>query len=147
MLQSDASARVDPSDGEVTQVSTQLSVIVADDDSDIRTLIAIAVARAGLELIDELPDGDAAWDAIETFLPDLVVLDVSMPGKTGLELCRLIRADARLSGIRVVLLSAGVDDQSLRAGFEAGADEYLIKPFSPRALAERLSDVAAEMRA
>ena len=124
-----------------------LSVIVADDDSDIRTLVAIAVARSGLDLIDELQDGDAAWEAIGSFLPDMVVLDVSMPGKTGLEVARLIRADARLSGTRIILLSAGVDDQAQRAGFEAGADEYLMKPFSPRALALRLGEVAEEMKA
>lgn len=114
------------------------SVIVADDDADVRTLVAIAVSRAGFELIDELGDGDSAWEAIETFVPDLVVLDVAMPGKTGIELTRLIRADERLRGIRVILLSAAIDEADQRFGLDAGADEYLVKPFSPRALADRL---------
>ena len=121
-----------------------MSVIVADDDPDIRTLVAMAVTRAGLELIDELSDGDSAWEAIQTFIPDLVVLDVSMPGKTGLELARLIRGRSRLEGIRVILLSAGVDDASRKAGIEAGANDYLTKPFSPRELAATLSKVATE---
>lgn len=121
------------------------SVIVADDDADIRTLVAIAVSRAGLDLIDELDDGDAAWDAVQTFAPDIVVLDVSMPGKTGLEVTRLIREDGDLRDIRVILLSAAVDDAAQRAGLDAGADQYLIKPFSPRELAEKLSAVASQI--
>ena len=121
------------------------SVILADADADIRTLVALAATRAGLDLIDELADGDQAWDAIQSLLPDIVVLDVSMPGKTGLEIAALIRSDDRLAGIRVILLSAGVDETSRQAGFDAGADEYLVKPFSPRVLAAHLSEVAAQL--
>jgi DNA-binding response OmpR family regulator len=124
-----------------------LGVVIADDDPDIRTLVAIAVTRAGFELIDELEDGDSAWDAIKTFAPDLVVLDVSMPGKNGLELSRLIRANAELKGIRVILLSAAVEERSKQAGLDAGADDYFTKPFSPRSLSARLVGVAAEMGA
>jgi DNA-binding response OmpR family regulator len=123
------------------------SVIVADDDADIRTLVAMAVARSGLELIDELGDGDSAWDAIQTFVPDIVLLDVAMPGKTGLEISRLIRADTRLSGIRVIVISAAVEEAARQAGLDAGVDEYLFKPFSPRKLADRLGAVAVEIDA
>jgi DNA-binding response OmpR family regulator len=114
-------------------------VIVADDDADIRALVAIAVTKAGLDLVDKFPDGSSAWEGLQNSVPDLAVLDVSMPGLTGLQLCRLIRADGRLDGMRIVLLSAAVDDVSRQAGFDAGADEYLLKPFSPRQLIERLS--------
>ena len=123
------------------------SVIVADDDSDVRTLVAIAVSRAGLELVDELADGTSAWEAIESFVPDIVVLDVSMPGMTGLEIIRRIRADPALQHIRAILLSAGADDHSRAAGMDAGADEYLLKPFSPKTLAEHLSQVAETISA
>jgi DNA-binding response OmpR family regulator len=122
-------------------------VIVADDDPDVRTLVAIAVARSGLELIEELSEGDSAWEAIQTFAPDLVVLDVSMPGKNGLELTRLIRSDAELEDMHVILLSAAVDEDAQRAGLEAGADEYMLKPFSPRELAERLAGLAQHLLA
>ena len=122
------------------------SVIVADDDPDIRTLVAIAVARAGLELIDELADGNSAWDAVQSFEPDIVVLDVSMPGMSGLDITRLIRADETLRGMHVILLSAGVDAVSRQSGLDAGADEYLFKPFSPRDLAEKLSHLAARLQ-
>jgi DNA-binding response OmpR family regulator len=129
----------------MVETSRARSVIVADDDADIRTLIAIAIERSGLELIDELSEGDSAWEAIEAFKPDMVVLDVAMPGKTGLEITRLIRADASVSGIPVILLSAGVGDDSREAGLAAGATEYLTKPFSPRELSATISAVAARL--
>jgi DNA-binding response OmpR family regulator len=129
----------------IETVGRTLGLILADDDDDIRNLVAIAVARAGFELIDELSDGDAAWEAIQSFAPDIVVLDVAMPGKTGIEISRLIRADPVLSGIRVILLSAAVDQDSQQVGLDAGADEYFTKPFSPRDLARRLADVAVEI--
>ncbi|MHB1171981.1 MAG: response regulator transcription factor [Lacisediminihabitans sp.] len=131
----------------MTPADASVRVIVADDDADIRALVGIAVRRAGLELIDMLGDGESAWHAIQSFTPDVVVLDVSMPGMTGVELCRLIRADARVSGIRVLLLSAAVDDASRQAGLDAGADEYLIKPFSPRDLVDRLSRLPTQIGA
>lgn len=126
---------------------TTRSVIVADDDADIRHLVALAVSRAGLELIDELADGDSAWEAIQTFRPDIALLDVAMPGKSGLELSELIRADSNLSRIRVILLTAAAEESSRAAGLKAGADEYLIKPFSPRELSRHLAAVAEEITA
>lgn len=120
--------------------------VVADDDADIRLLVGIAVRRAGLELAADAADGDAAWLAILREKPQLVVLDVSMPGLTGLQLCRLIRADDRLSGIRILLLSASVDDASRRTATSAGADEFLVKPFSPRELAARLAEISTGER-
>jgi DNA-binding response OmpR family regulator len=122
-------------------------VVVADDDADIRALVAISVRKAGHELVETLPDGDAAWESIQEHRPDLAVLDVSMPGMTGLEVCRRIRADASVGGMQIVLLSAAVDEGSRQAGLDAGADEYLIKPFSPRELVERLSSLAPRMGA
>jgi DNA-binding response OmpR family regulator len=120
-----------------------LRVVAADDDDDIRALVAIAVERAGLNLVASVADGNAAWDVIQETLPELAILDVSMPGKSGLDLCRLIRSDPRLSHTLILLLSASVTEWSQQSGFEVGANEYLMKPFSPRDLAARLSDIAA----
>jgi DNA-binding response OmpR family regulator len=114
------------------------SAIIADDDADIRALLAISVHRAGLQLIGEHDDGTSAWEAIQELTPQIVMLDVSMPGFTGLEITRMIRADERLAGTRVLLISAGVAEVSRQAGLEAGADDYISKPFSPRELAARL---------
>jgi DNA-binding response OmpR family regulator len=119
-----------------------LRVVIADDDPDIRNLVTIAVKRAGLDLVASCVDGPSAWESVRTHAPDLAILDVAMPGMTGLDVCRLVRADARLSGIRILILSAAVADSSRQAGLDAGADEYFIKPFSPRLLAERLSLLA-----
>ena len=120
---------------------TSIRVVIADDDPDIRALVAIAVRKAGFELVAETIDGTSAWESIQATQPDLVVLDVSMPGMTGLEVTTLIRADDSLAGLRVALLSAGVDDTSRQTGMDVGADVYLTKPFSPRDLALRLGEL------
>jgi DNA-binding response OmpR family regulator len=123
----------------MTAGAGSLRVVVADDDPDIRALVSIAVKRAGLDLVDSCVDGPSAWESVQTHAPDVALLDVAMPGMTGLDVCRLVRADARLSGMRILMLSAAVADTSRQAGLDAGADEYFIKPFSPKLLAERLS--------
>lgn len=129
----------------MSEPGAKISVVVADDDPDIRSLVAFAAQKAGLDLVDELGNGDDAWDSIVAFKPDLAVLDVAMPGKTGLELCRLVRADDEVNKMHIVLLSAAVDEASQQLGRDAGANDYLIKPFSPRELAERLAVLAASI--
>ncbi|MBX3098298.1 MAG: response regulator [Salinibacterium sp.] len=121
------------------------TVIVADDDQDIRTLVSIAVNRAGLELVASVADGALALEAILEHHPDLAILDVSMPEMTGLEVCRAARADASVGDLRILLLSASVDEESQSIGIEAGADYFFAKPFSPRELATWLS-VGKEVR-
>lgn len=115
------------------------TVIVADDDQDIRSLVSIAVSKAGLELLESVSDGAQALAAIQKHKPDLAILDVSMPEMTGLEVCRAVRSDASIGDVRILLLSASVDEQSQSIGIEAGADYFLAKPFSPRELASWLS--------
>ena len=116
-------------------------VLIADDDPDIRALVSIAVTRAGLDLVAVTEDGDTAWAALTQHRPDLAVLDVSMPGMTGLEVCARARADAFLAKTRIVLLSAGADDNAREAGRIAGANDFIVKPFSPRELGIRLSEL------
>lgn len=113
-------------------------VVIADDDADMRMLVTIAVRKAGLVLAAVAEDGNEAWQAVQDQVPDVVVLDVSMPGMSGLDVCRLIRDDARLAGIPVLLLSAGVSGASRELGIAAGADEFMPKPFSPKALVDKL---------
>lgn len=119
----------------------ETTVVIADDDGDIRSLVAIAVRRAGFTLVSEHADGASALESITSNRPDLVVLDVSMPGLTGLEIARAMRADDALTSTRIVVLSAGVDPGSHARGIDAGADHYLTKPFSPGALAARLKEI------
>jgi DNA-binding response OmpR family regulator len=119
-------------------------VLVADDEDDIRALVGVAVRRAGCDLVASVADGEAALASARAELPDLVVLDVSMPGRTGLEVCAALRNAPATAGIRVLLLSAGASAGDVARGLAAGADAYLPKPFSVadlvrevRALAER----------
>lgn len=115
------------------------TVVIADDDADIRALVRISAVRAGLNVVAEASDGDEALAAIRLLVPELAILDVTMPGLTGLEICRLVRADSALDGVQILLVSAAADETSIAAGMRAGAADYLSKPFSPRELASRLS--------
>lgn len=115
-----------------------MTVVIADDDPDILVLTTLAVKRAGLELLSSASDGTLAIAAIREHRPDIALLDVSMPGLTGLEVTRAIREDDELAPTTVFLLSAAVDQTAVDAGFAAGADAYMTKPFSPRTLAAQI---------
>jgi CheY-like chemotaxis protein len=110
------------------------TVVIADDDKDIRDLVDISVRRAGLSVLATVADGAAALDAILTHRPDLAILDITMPELTGIEVCRLVRADPTLGDLRILLVSASVDEAAQAEGIASGADYFLAKPFSPREL-------------
>ncbi len=118
-------------------------VLVADDEDDIRDLVCLAVGRAGALVLHSVADGTAALAAARADLPRLAVLDVSMPGATGLEVCAALRADPATSGIAILLLSAGASAADIARGLDAGADAYLPKPFSVAALVRQIRELAA----
>ncbi|MGY1740635.1 MULTISPECIES: response regulator transcription factor [unclassified Blastococcus] len=122
-------------------------VLVADDEDDIRGLVRLAVRRAGCTVVAEVADGAAALDAARAHAPDLAVLDVSMPGATGLEVCTALRADAATAGVRVLLLSAGASPDDVARGLAAGADSYVAKPFSVAALVAHVRELTAGVTA
>ena len=113
-------------------------VLVGDDEDDIRSLVCLAVTKAGCTVIGSVPDGTSALAEARSGLPDLAVLDVSMPGVTGLEVCSALRADPGTAGIRILLLSAGASPSDVAAGLAAGADAYLAKPFSVAGLVQQI---------
>lgn len=115
------------------------TVVVADDDADLRELVGISVERAGLRLVASVADGRAALEVILALTPDLAILDISMPELTGLEVCREVRREVTQHDVRILLLSASADEASRAAGLESGADHFMIKPFSPRDLVAWLS--------
>lgn len=118
-------------------------VLVADDEDDIRTLVCLAVGRAGAVVVASVPDGTTALATARTDLPDLAVLDVSMPGATGLEVCTALRADPGSAGVRVLLLSAGASPDDVARGLAAGADAYLAKPFQVSGLVQQVRTLTA----
>ena len=118
-------------------------VLVADDEDDIRALVGLAVRRAGCTVATEVADGTQALIAARTDPPDLAVLDVSMPGATGLEVCTALRADPATAGVPVLLLSAGATPDDVARGLAAGADAYLAKPFSVAGLVARVRELTA----
>ena len=113
-------------------------VLVADDDPDIRRLIVMKLRSAGHEVTD-VGDGTAAVDAARAVRPDLALLDLSMPGLTGIEVCTALKADPVLADVPVVLLTARAQERDVEAGLAAGADAYLSKPFRPRELLAELA--------
>ena len=122
-------------------------VLVADDEDDIRALVALAVRKAGCVVVGSVADGAAALDLARAELPELAVLDVSMPGATGLEVCTALRADPATAAIRILLLSAGASLEDVAAGLAAGADAYLAKPFQVSGLVHQVRSLVARQPA
>jgi DNA-binding response OmpR family regulator len=127
--------------------SSAVRVLVADDEEDIRALVCLAVTKAGCTVTDSVADGGTALAAARADVPDLAVLDVSMPGATGLEVCTALRADPATSGIRILLLSAGASLDDVARGLAAGADAYLAKPFGVAALVHQVRALTARQPA
>lgn len=115
-----------------------VDVVVADDDDDIRDLVEFKLTQAGYA-VRACVDGVEALEEIRRNPPRLAVLDVMMPGLSGLDVLRTIRADDQLAGVRVLLLTARSRDSDVDAGFSVGADDYVSKPFSPRELVHRVA--------
>ena len=102
---------------------------MADDESSIRRLVRASLSSPTCRVVEAV-DGDEAWAALERERPTLALLDVQMPGRTGLDVTRAIRAHPEMSSIRVVLLSAKAQPGDIDAGLAAGADQSMTKPFS-----------------
>ena len=117
-------------------------VLVADDDEDVLLLIRMVLERDGHEVIVTRDGAEALAAGLER-RPDLAVLDVAMPELDGLEVLRRLRADANMMNMPVVLLSARVQEDDVRRGYDSGANVYVQKPFSPRELSEQVSELLA----
>src|SRR5688572_14453942 len=109
------------------------TVLIADDEPSLRLLVNATIASDQI-IVLEAADGDEAWTLIERHRPDLVLLDVQMPGQTGLEVTRRIRSDPSLAHTRIVILTSKAQATDVASGPAAGADLYLTKPFSPLSL-------------
>jgi DNA-binding response OmpR family regulator len=115
-------------------------VLVADDDEDILLLVTTRLRRDGFNVVSA-SSGDAALALARERRPTIAVLDIGMPGLDGLEVLEQIRADDELRGTLVLLLTAKAQESDVRRGYEAGADAYVRKPFSPAELSKRVREL------
>jgi CheY-like chemotaxis protein len=114
-------------------------VVIADDESSMRLLVHATIESDDYRVL-EAADGAEAWALVQRHKPSLVLLDVQMPGRSGLDVLRLIKADPSLAATRVILLTAQAQEVDIEAGLIAGADFYLTKPFSPLDLLTRVEE-------
>jgi len=115
-------------------------ILAADDDPDILKLVVFRLERSGYVVL-QARDGEEALRLALEHKPDLAVVDVMMPRMDGLELVRRLRAEEATSRTPIIMLTARAQDTDLQAGFEAGADDYLRKPFSPLELQARVQAI------
>ncbi|MDP2811202.1 MAG: phosphate regulon transcriptional regulator PhoB [Rhodocyclaceae bacterium] len=116
------------------------NILVVEDEPAIQALIAANLKRAGHAVTPAL-DAETALARINEALPDLILLDWMLPGMSGLELARRLRAEARTRGVPIIMLTARGDERDKIQGLETGADDYVTKPFSPRELLARIQAV------
>lgn len=115
-------------------------VLIADDDAAVRAVVRTTLGDDAYEII-EAADGDEALERAREHRPDLVLLDVMMPRRSGIDVCRTLKSDPSTAGIVVVMLTGKSLDDERAAGLDLGADAYFTKPFSPVALLRRVEDV------
>ncbi len=120
--------------------SRRSRVLIAEDDVSLRRLLRLSIDVGGLD-IDEAVDGEAALELARRNPPDVVLLDWMMPGVSGLDVCRALRADARTAGALIVIVTARSGAGDRDAALAAGADQYVAKPFSPVELLEAVRHV------
>ena len=115
-------------------------ILIAEDERDIRDLITFTLRFAGYDVI-AASNGEEAYNLTRQEIPDLILLDVRMPKMTGYEACKALKAEQSTRNIPVVFLSAKGQEAEVKAGMEAGAVEYILKPFSPDQLTEKVRTI------
>lgn len=117
-----------------------LKILLIEDEEDIASLIQLQAELAGYKVVIE-HDGLNGWRAVEKEKPDLILLDIMLPGQNGLDVCRKIKAHPDHQHIPVIMISARGDETDIVLGLELGADDYVAKPFSPKVLLSRIRAV------
>ena len=118
----------------------QQQVLVVEDEPDIRDLIVLHLAREGFRCRTAADGGDALRE-VRASHPDLVILDLMLPGLNGLEVCRRLRSEPATASLPIIMLTAKTDEVDRVVGLEVGADDYVVKPFSPKELVARVRAV------
>lgn len=120
-------------------------ILVVDDETDVTELLAYTLKAKGFE-VETLNDPNRSIGLARTFLPDLIVLDVMMPDLSGIQICRMVRADPKLKKVPVIFLTAKAEEGDRIQGLETGADDYLCKPFSTKELVLRIQSILRRAR-
>lgn len=118
-------------------------ILIAEDERDIRDLVAFTLRFAGYE-VAAAANGEEAVAMASKENPDLILMDVRMPRMTGYDACRILKANPEMKDIPIVFLSAKGQESEIQTGMEVGAEEYLLKPFAPDQLTERVKDILAK---
>ncbi|GER80902.1 MAG: response regulator [Anaerolineae bacterium CFX3] len=118
-------------------------ILIAEDEPDIRELVAFTLRFAGYE-VSAASNGEEAVQMASRENPDLILMDVRMPRMTGYDACRLIKQDSKLKDTPVVFLSAKGQESEIQTGLDVGAEEYLLKPFAPDQLTDRVKAILAK---
>ena len=118
-------------------------ILIAEDEPDIRETIAFTLRFAGHE-VTTTANGEEAFQRASQLMPDMIVLDVRMPKMTGYDACRAMKADIMLKDIPVIFLSAKGQDSEIQTGLDVGAEDYLLKPFAPDQLTQRVKMILAK---
>ncbi len=121
-------------------------VLIADDESRIRSLLRTVLSGEGYDIL-EAADGDEALELARRHKPEVMLLDVMMPKRSGLEVCRLLKRDVETAGVAIFLLTARAQESNQLEGRAAGCDGYFVKPFSPVALMRKVEEILAGVRA
>ncbi|MCS6909330.1 MAG: response regulator [Anaerolineales bacterium] len=121
-------------------------ILIVEDERDIRDLIMFTLRIGGHDVLTA-SNGEEGWQLTQQEMPDLILSDVRMPKMTGYELCRTVKATPKTQHIPVVFLSAKGQDSEVQAGYEAGALDYILKPFAPDQLLLRVTEILAKAKA
>ncbi len=116
------------------------TVLLADDDPGLRHLVEATLGGEEFRLL-HAADGEETLEVARLELPDLILLDVNMPKRNGLDVCRILKSEQPTSGIRIVMLTASSSDADRARGRDVGADDYFVKPFSPVALLNKVYEL------
>jgi DNA-binding response OmpR family regulator len=119
-------------------------ILIAEDEKDIRELIVFSLTFAGFEVVPAV-DGQDAVEKAQEFMPDLIMMDVRMPKMTGYEACAKMKTIDKVKDIPVVILSAKGQESEIQTGLNVGAYEYILKPFAPDELIQRVKDIISSL--
>jgi len=113
------------------------TILVVEDDENIQQLVGYNLAKAGFHVV-YADNGEQALSVIKREKPELIVLDLMLPGLNGFEVCKLVRKDPKTKNLPIVMLTAKSEENDMAAGLDLGADDYITKPFSPKILISRI---------